>query len=181
MLLISLILAAILLAVFLCIAWYALDDLFGGEDFATSKSTIRKIGKFLVEHGYQDNNLYDLGSSRGHFLLEILKICPNLRATGVDDSLLRTWIARFRALSLRNKPVFIKGDIFAHNASKAEVVFIYLPRPMLADIETKLKKELRPGSLVITSRVNLPSWQPEEVLASGSKDRTEETVYIYRK
>jgi hypothetical protein len=181
MLFVALILTVILIATILVIAWYALDDFFGGEDLTTSESTIRKIGKFLIAGNYHHGILYDLGSARGHFTLGILKLCPTLHVVGIDDSLLRTWIARFRSRRLRDMPIFVKGDIFKEEVSEADVVFIYLPRPLLADIEKKLKNELRPGALAITSRVSLPSWHPEEILRVDSKDPSEETVYVYRR
>lgn len=164
---------------FLALFWYAFDDMFGGEDYATSQNTIKRISEAIVAHHSENGLLYDLGSSRGGFILGLLDKNPGLRAVGVDNSLLRVWIARLRGLT-GNRAKFVRGNIFDTDISKADIVYAYLPRPMLPALAEKLKRELKPGAIVITSRVYFPDWQPSEVFPKNPADKNEEDVFVYR-
>ncbi|MEK7140155.1 MAG: class I SAM-dependent methyltransferase [Patescibacteria group bacterium] len=158
---------------------YVWDDLFGGEDYATSKSTIKKISEIILAHGAENYLLYDLGSSRGGFLLGLLDTCPNLQTVGIDNSSVRTFIARLRGLLHKNKPKNFKADLFSIDISKVDMVYAYLPRPMLPALEEKLRKELKSGALAITSRVFFPTWIPIATFAKNSSK--EEDIFLYKK
>ena len=159
--------------------WYAFDGVFGGEDYPTSKNTVKKIAEAIASRHFEEGLLYDLGSSRGGFVLDILNACPGLHAVGIDNSFLRTWIARLRIRMSKKKAVFVKEDIFDANISKADIVYVYLPRPMLPAVEEKLQKELRPGSIVLTSRVDFPDWRPSSVVPKNPANKDEEDVLVY--
>lgn len=155
--------------------WYVLDNLY----YSTNKSTIKKIGKIIIARGAQSCLLYDVGSSRGNFLFGILDRCPHLRTVGIDNSSVRTLTARLRGCLRVNKPKFLKADIFDIDVSKADIVFAYLPSPMLPALQAKLRKDLKPGAIAITSRVYFPSWKPAETFLKSSPK--EEDIYIYEK
>ncbi len=159
--------------------WYAFDYMFGGEDYPTSKNTVKKIAEVIAAHHFEKGLLYDLGSSRGGFVLDILNEAPGLRAVGIDNSLLRTWIAKLRNRMSKKKAVFVKEDIFDADISQADVVYVYLPRPMLPAVEEKLQKELKSGSIVLTSRVCFPDWQPSSVIQKNPANSDEEDTFVY--
>ena len=172
------ILTLILILVLLCL-WYLLDAVSCEEDYATNENTTKKIGQFINAQHPKNNILYDLGSGRGSFALNISELCPQLRVTGIDNSLLRILISRLRVL-LGNKRVrFVKKDIFATDTSRPDLIYVYIPRILLPKLAEKLARELRPGAAVITSRIFFPDWQPHETILK-EPGKNEEDIFIYK-
>lgn len=157
--------------------------LFGDIDFETSQEAIKQIGEIIVTHNLQNGLLYDLGSCRGGFVYEILKVCPNLQIVGIDNSRIKVWLARLRGFFYKNKnlPRFLKTDIFDTDVSRIDLAFVYLPRPLLLALEAKLQKDLKSGSLAITYRVNFPTWQPILVFETDLQSREKNKIFVYQK
>ncbi|KKW08670.1 MAG: hypothetical protein UY44_C0008G0035 [Candidatus Kaiserbacteria bacterium GW2011_GWA2_49_19] len=174
------ILGILLMATFSLYFLFLLDALFGGEDFATSENAIRKIGEIIVASNKQDGILYDLGSSRGNFVYSILKICPALRVIGIDNSRLRVWFARMVGIFHFSNQIFKKADIFDIDVSKADVIYVYVPRDLLPALEKKLEEEIKHGALVITYRINFPTWSPHQMYSVDPRNPKDEKVYFYR-
>src|SRR3989344_838635 len=169
----------ILLLVFVVLCfWYFLDALFCKEDYVTNNETTRKIGEFLNAYSSQKNIFYDLGSSRGGFVLDIIERCPQLQITAVDNSLIRILISQLRAFIGGKKVTFVKEDIFKTDISKVDLVYVYIPRVLLPKLATRLKKELRPGSMVITSRIAFPNWQPHKIIPRNPRNENEQDIFI---
>lgn len=167
----------------LYVAW-AIGILFGEEDFITSKKAVQQIAEIIEASEFRNGIFYDLGSCRGTFVFGILNRCPNLQIVGVDKSPLKTWLARLRKLfyRTRNSPTFLTADIFETDVSKLDWAFVYLPRPLLPDLELKLQKELKPGAHVITYRVNFPHWQHTKVfLTDPHKGVSQNSIFLYQK
>jgi len=160
--------------------WYFLDGLFYKEDFVTNKDTTKKLADFFNKHYSEGGNFYDLGSSRGGFALDLTEKCPQLQITGIDNSLLRTWVSKLRAWFGNKKVVFIKKDIFKIDISKADLVYVYIPRILLPKLAKKLKEELPREATVVTSRINFTDWEPIEVIYKNPKDENEQDIFIYK-
>lgn len=157
--------------------------LFGDIDFETSQEAIQQIAKIITARNFQNGLLYDLGSCRGGFIFKIMKVCPDLRAVGVDKSRVKTGLARLRILYHKNQnpPKFLRADIFDVDVSKIDLAFAYLPRPLLPALEAKLRKDLKSGSLAITYRVNFPTWQPTEVFITDLHSQERNKIFVYQK
>ena len=183
MLIVTIVLFFVILVVVILYLLWITDNLFGGEDFTTSKEAIQQIGKIIMAHNYQTGLLYDLGSSQGGFVFKILDVCLDLEVVGIDKSRIRIWSAKLRRFFHPSKkvPRFLKMDIFDIDVSKINLAFVYLPRPMLPNLEEKLQKNLKPGSLVITYRVHFPNWQPKEVFKTDfKKGSSQNNIFVYR-
>ncbi len=174
-----LILSAISLLYFL----WMIDIIFGEEDCKTSQEAIKQIGDILIEHHRQNGLLYDLGSCRGDFVFGISRVCPNLRVVGLDKSWLRICFSRLFSFFFKRKnfPKFLKADIFKTDISAADVVFVYLPRPLLPALEAKLQKELKPRAMVVTYRVNFPTWSSSQVYRTDLRLRDKNNIFVYKK
>lgn len=159
------------------------DFLFGEADFETSQEAVEQIGKIIRSHNFQNGLLYDLGSCRGGFAFRIQSVCPGLEVVGVDKSRMKIWFSRLRGLFHKNQnsPRFLEADIFDTEVSGIDAAFAYLPRPLLPALEAKLQKELKPGSLAITYRVNFPTWQPIEVFMTDLQERERNKIFVYQK
>ncbi len=159
-------------------------DSFGGEDYATGKKAIQKVAEIIIAKKRQNQLLYDLGSCRGNFVFGISRACPDLKIVGIDNSYIRTWAARLRNYIQprrlqKNQISFLKADLFKTDLSNADLIFIYLPKELLAALEAKLQQNLKPGALVITHRVYFPNWQPSQTLLSGQPEIKNGNLYIY--
>ena len=179
MLIIEVFFILLLVFVLFCL-WYFLDALFCKEDYVTNKDTAKKVAEFLNTHGFKNINFYDLGSSRGGFTLDLKEKCPQLQITGIDNSLLRIWISKLRAWISNKKVLFIKEDIFKTNISKADLVYVYIPRILLPKLAIKLEEELPRGATVITNRINFTGWEPTEVILKNSENKNEQDIFIYK-
>lgn len=152
----------VLLFLIICVlAIFLFDGLFGGLDFASSKGAVDRVAQIIHDRKLETGKLYDLGSCRGDFVKKIAKRLPTMQIVGVDDSWFRTFLARARSIFLKNLK-FRRDDIFKTDVSAAKVVYIYLPQELMSSLQTKLQKELNPGSVVISNKVYFPDWQPVE-------------------
>lgn len=156
----------IILAFFVFMA----DSFFGKEDFHTTRTEVSQFVKIVKDRRLENRRIYDLGSSKGSFVLRVSKALPAAKVTGIDDSNFRILFAKLRAIFLKNIS-FHKANIFQTDLTAADIVYIYLPQEMMAGLEAKLQKELKSGALVITNKVNFPNWQPTEKI---------EKLFIYQ-
>ncbi len=171
----------VLVMTVLYVLWL-LDMFFGDEDFMTSQEAVQKISQIIVAHDYHHGLLYDLGSCRGGFVLALQKICPSVRVIGIDNSRLRTFFARLAAFfqQRKNSPGFLRANIFNMDVSRVDMVFVYLPRPLLPALEIKLQREMRPGSIAITYRVCFPTWKPSEIFLTDLAAKERNNIFVYQ-
>lgn len=140
---------------------FLFDTAFGGNDFATGKSATKQIIQIINDRKLGSGSFYDLGSCRGGLVIKLSGKVPNLQIRGIDSSKFRTFFARARCVFQKN-PTFQTADIFITDISSADIVYAYLPRELMPNMQTKLQKELKPGAVAVTYRVSFPSWQPIE-------------------
>lgn len=137
------------------------DSAFGGLDFSTNRETVNLVVGIIKQRHLERGNFYDFGSACGHFASQIAKTFPNLLVVGVDNSSFRLLVSNARTIFLKNIK-FKKENIFKTNISTADILYIYLPKELMASLEAKLQKELKLGALVITNKVSFPNWHPME-------------------
>src|SRR5258708_31173236 len=135
------------------------NAMWGDYDFTTNKRVARQVALVLKNLNLEKSTLYDLGSCRGAFALNISRACPQLKVFGVEKDPLRNWYAKFISLFSRGKAKFLNQDIFKVDLSSADVTYIYLERSLLPKLQKKLEQELKPGSVVVSQTVSFPSWQ----------------------
>lgn len=107
--------------------------------------------------------VYDLGSGDGRIPIEAAR---RHGATGVgielDPKLVRLAKAGAVAAGVASKVRFSKADIFKTNLSKASVVTLYLSPTTNLRLRDKLRRELAPGSRVVSHRFDMGDWKPDE-------------------
>jgi len=110
--------------------------------------------------------VYDLGSGNGKLLFLAAK--EGATAVGLEINpllVLWTWIKKM--LSQRPKTGFNPAEgvtvrwknFWNTNLSDADVVFVYLFPWWMERLAKKLKKELKPGTLVISNSFIFPGWK----------------------
>lgn len=67
------------------------------------------------------------------------------------------------------------------NMSKADIIYIYVPRILLPGLRKKIQKECKKGTRIILYRITFDDWIPhEEIRTDGVAGISENTIFIYR-
>ena len=142
----------ILLGCLFALSWFAGSD---APYIPTKLEAIRKILKIAgVKKG---KKFYELGSGDGRVVIVAAKL--KSQAIGIEQSLIRVLLSKFKALNLKNAK-FYHGNIFSKDYSGADIIYIYLLLKGVEKMESKLKTELKKGSIVITQTYHFPNWKP---------------------
>ena len=142
----------VLVGCFIALSWFAGSD---APFVPTKLEAIRKILKLAgVKKG---KKFYELGSGDGRVVIEAAKL--KAYAVGVEESFLRILLSKNKAINFKNAK-FIHGNIFQKNYSDADIIYIYLLMKGVNRLETKLKKELKKGSIVIAQTYHFKNWKP---------------------
>lgn len=101
--------------------------------------------------------VYELGSGDGEFLLAIAKQY-HCQCVGIEIDPLRYWFSKIRVkLAGLDKIITVRQkNFFDTNFFNATVVYTYLVPNALERLVPKLKKELKPGTRVVSYRYQAP-------------------------
>jgi predicted RNA methylase len=110
----------------------------------------------MAEVGPGDT-VYDLGCGDGRMIVTAVRHYGS-RAVGIEiDPLRYLWCqAMITVLGLRDRIRIIYGDFFQQDLGDADVVTCYLLPSTNRRLEGKLKRELRPGTRVISNDFTFP-------------------------
>ncbi len=105
--------------------------------------------------------VYDLGSGDGRIVITAAR---EFGARGVGVELDPELVKRARAAAVKagvqDKVTFSQADLFKTDLSPATVVTLYLSPSINLRLESKIKRELRPGARVVSHRFPIGSWAP---------------------
>jgi hypothetical protein len=123
--------------------------------------------------------ILELGSGWGGLARRLAKEFPEIKVMGFENcpvpylwSRLTTWVFKRENLKFR------LADFYHADLSNAETVVCYLCPSAMQKLSGKLRRELKPGSLILTSTFALPEWQPIEV--TEALDLFRSKIYVYR-
>ena len=134
-----------------------------------------------------DDVLVDMGSGDGRIVLTAVKL-RGARGVGIEiqPELIERSIAAARRDGIADRARFVRQDLFNTDVSDATVVTIYLLPDTVNMLADKLRRELKPGTRVISHDYPIAGWLPEtwrRFDEPQKKDATGEpsaTVYLYR-
>lgn len=117
--------------------------------------------------------LIDLGSGDGRLVIAAVAKYKALGATGIeiDIGLVSQAIDQAGRAGVAGRATFVNGDLFAADIGKATVVTLYLLPGIMGAVEAKLRKELRPGTRVVSHDYPLPTWEPVEVITFDAPEK----------
>lgn len=129
-----------------------------------------------LENEVADKMLETLNLRSGETLCEpgcgdarhLITACQKYRIRGVGIEIawgpfLRAWI-KSRMSRVSSKIKLKQGDIKNADFSKVNAVFLYLAPELLVALSHRLKRDLRPGSRVVSARYSIPGWEPRRVI-----------------
>jgi hypothetical protein len=145
--------------------------------------------RMLTLAGVAPNDyLIDLGSGDGRLVIAAVAKYKARGAAGIeiDAGLVTHSIDEAKKAGVADRVTFTAGDLLAADMRQATVVTLYLLPNILGEVQAKLRKELKPGTRVVSHDYSLPTWKPvdritfdaEEKLAISGTTRT--VLWLYR-
>jgi hypothetical protein len=122
------------------------------------------------------NSFADLGAGIGSVAVPLAE----RRVLAVDawECAPLPWlITAWRCRNLPNATVR-RDSLWSCNLACYEVVFAFLSPAVMAELGEKVRREMRPGSLFISSSFPIPDWEPESIV--GIEDRRKTKLFCYR-
>jgi SAM-dependent methyltransferase len=113
-------------------------------------------------HVTKDDVVYDLGSGEGDIVIEAaLKFGARGVGVELDPKLVEKAREKAMKAGVADRVEFRVGDLFEADIADATVVAIYLSPATNLRLESKLVRELRPGTRVVSHRFEMAGWAPE--------------------
>ena len=111
--------------------------------------------------------VYDLGSGDGRIPITAVQTFKAKSAVGIDIDPQRIKEANenLTKAGVGNSVRFLNQDLFTTPIAEATVVTLYLLPSLNEKLMPKLKKELKPGSRVVSQSFNMPAeWPPDQTI-----------------
>jgi 16S rRNA A1518/A1519 N6-dimethyltransferase RsmA/KsgA/DIM1 with predicted DNA glycosylase/AP lyase activity len=101
--------------------------------------------------------VYELGSGDGEFILTAAESFHVKKAIGIEIDYTRYYVSQLKKqLRKTRNTEFVRKDFKKVKLNEATVVYFYLVPRVIKRIMPKLKKELRPGTRIVSYRYELP-------------------------
>ena len=132
-----------------------------GAFFVPSRrNDVSRMLSFLnVRHGMR---IADLGSGDGRLLIAIAE--AGGEAHGYEHNPLLVWQSRWaiKKRGLQNRAFVHYSDFWKEDFSSYDAVVLYGIPYIMSKLEAKLRRELRPGTRVVSNAFTFPTWEPIE-------------------
>jgi trans-aconitate methyltransferase len=150
--------------------------------------TMPRVGRKIIEILKRDAQsrtgkpyaILDLGSGSGQLAWKIARAMPQAHITGLELAYL-PWLRSVvrRRLFGPSNLTYKRLDFWPYDTSSADAVVTYLPGRIMDRVGEKLRKELKPGTLVIANTFPLRAdWVADETLSLRAPFKT--NVFVYR-
>lgn len=155
----------VFVCIFICVVISLLTkSLFNGAYFAeTSDARLQTI--FELAEVTKHDHVLDIGAGDGRIVLAAAK--RNVASsTGIEINPILVCISHLKLKLLKlNTTTEIDlnhGNLWQFDTSPYSVVILYGIPSMMSDLKKKLKKELKPGTKVISILFPIPGWKPHK-------------------
>jgi SAM-dependent methyltransferase len=112
-----------------------------------------------------DDLVIDLGSGDGRV---VIAAATDFGARGVgveiDPELIQTARHSAERAGVADRVQFLQEDLFQTDISKATVVTLYLMPNLNLKLRSRLLRELKPGTRVVSHAFDMGDWQPDQTL-----------------
>ena len=126
----------------------------------------------------KEDVVYDLGSGDGRIVI-LAAQKYGARGVGIELDARLVDISRqvARDAEVADRVRFIEGDLFTADISAATVVTLFLSPSVNNELEPKLRRELKPGTRIVSHQFGIGKWAPEKTVRAD-EDRT--NLYLWR-
>ena len=162
----------IIVIISLIVIWIMWSSLIGAGFEPTSMKLVHKMLE-MAEIG-PDDVLYDLGSGDGRIVIEAVKNY-NASAVGIEADPIRVLWSRMFLLrnGIKDKSKIRWGNFFKEDITEATAVTLFLGGKTNQKLKTKLVKELKPGTVIVSYIWKFHGWNPIKI------DHDNE-IYLYK-
>lgn len=138
--------------------WYTLYAMFKAAPFVPM-SNKNVQGLLALARLRPEDVLMDLGSGDGRILGWA---SPSVaQAIGIEINPILYWWSRFKWRHRANVKI-IREDLWKTDLSRVDVLTLYFIPPKMSQLAQKIKKEMKPGSRVMSYAFKFPDWQYAE-------------------
>lgn len=153
-----------------------------GESLARFEPSPPEIVRLLLDVAgvSEKDTLYDLGSGDGRIVIQAARE-RGARGVGIElePDLVRLAGDRAKEAGVESRVTFVQGDLLKADISPATVVTLFLSARAHAQLEPRLRRELRPGTRVVSHCHGFPDWNPEKTVPITLEGR-QHLVYLWR-
>jgi SAM-dependent methyltransferase len=150
----------------------------GGVPFiSTNKKDFKAI---LQTVGLKENEtIYDLGCGKAHLLIYANKYFK-AQGVGYEITLWPYLLAKLKIYLAKADVKIFRQNFFEADLKNTDVVFCYLFPEVMAKLESKFEKELRPGSRVVSYAFKLPNKVADKVVITNDDNTELGKIYVYQ-
>ena len=116
--------------------------------FFTSARTLGALHAVLPQGPIR---FLDAGCGDARVLAGLAELRPDSRFEGVEHAFVPWLMARFRSWKNDAQYFVHRGDLWAHGLTQYDVVYAYLSPAVMPRFWEKAKREMRPGSLLVSA------------------------------
>lgn len=111
-------------------------------------------------------SVVDLGAGFGSAVIPLAKACPDVQVTAVEYAPIPWLVLAWRCRKLRNVTVK-REDLWRTNLSSYQAVFVFLTPAVMDGIMAKCGRELKKGSVMLSSAFLVPDREADFVRSEG--------------
>jgi hypothetical protein len=143
--------------------------------FLSSPEVARAVAILLEQE--RACSFADLGSGVGSIAIPIAKRLTEIKINAWESAPLPWLVSAWRGRRLSNF-IASRRNFFAINFEHYDVVFAFLSPAAMPGVSEKVKREMRSGTLFISSSFPAPNWSPESI--KRINDRRKTLLFCYR-
>lgn len=143
--------------------------------YLSSDRAIREVARLIPEG--RPARVVDLGCGTGGWLSGIARLRPDAILHGVDAAPLPWLVSRLR---LNRRADIGFGSLWREDLSAYDLVYAYLSPAPMTRLWEKARREMRPGSLLVSNTFAIPGVTPDETIELGDLSRSRLLVWRMR-
>jgi len=107
---------------------------------------------------------YDLGCGDGRIAISAAKRGATSTGVDLDPQRIKEANENAKEAGVTDKVTFVQGNLFDFDFSKADVLTLYLLPEVNLKLRSKILKELKPGTRVVSHAFDMGDWEPEKTI-----------------
>ena len=124
-------------------------------------------------------SLADLGSGLGDVVVHVARACPGVSVAGIETAPLAYALSRLRvALSRAGNARIHYRSLWDEDLADYDLVYCFLSPVPMPRLYEKARREMRPGTLLVSNSFIIPDVTPEQVIEVQDGRRTQ--LHVYR-
>lgn len=126
-----------------------------------------------------DMVVYELGSAWGYFSFEAARRGAK-KIIGFELSVVHCYYAKLKAWLTGSRAEFYVRDFFKEDLSRANIVYVFLVPGVVSQVWQKMKKECRPGTVMVLLGHELDEEQFYAKIKTNPKKEKSTHFYFYK-